>query len=65
MDFIREGFYVVPSWFIINCILDILMLLPLGGMKMPTWFAHIRVRYLMMPVMSISIGYMAAYHKAS
>ena len=32
---------------------------------MSTWFAQIGMRYLMMPVMSISIGYMAAYHKAS
>jgi len=65
MDFISEGFYVGLSWFGINCILDILVLLPLAGMNMSTWFAQIGMRYLMIPVMSISIGYMAAYHKAS
>ena len=41
MDFIREEFYVGVSWFAINCILDILVLLPLAGMNMPTWFAQI------------------------
>jgi cytochrome c biogenesis protein CcdA len=29
------------------------------------FYAQIEMRYLMMPVMSISIGYMAAYHKGS
>ncbi len=65
LNFLREGAFIGMSWFVINCILDILVLLPLTGMSMTTWFAQIGMRYLMIPVMSISIGYNVEYHKAS
>ena len=64
LNFLREGAYIGMSWFVINCILDILVLLPLAGMSMTTWFAQIGMRYLMIPIMSISIGYIAGYRKA-
>ncbi len=65
LNFLREGVSIGVSWFVINCILDILVLLPFTGMSMTTWFAQIGMRYLMIPVMSISMGYIAKYHKAS
>ncbi len=57
LNFLREGASIGVSWFVINCILDILVLLPFTGMSMTTWFAQIGMRYLMIPVMSISVGY--------
>jgi hypothetical protein len=63
-NFLREGALIGVSWFVINCILDILVLLPLAGLNIASWFAQIGMRYLMIPVMSISMGYIAKYHKA-
>ncbi len=65
LNFLREGAFIGLSWFVINCILDILVLLPFTGMSITTWFAQIGMRYLMIPVMSISMGYIVEYHKAS
>jgi len=64
LNFLREGVSIGVSWFVINCILDILVLLPFTGMSLTTWFAQIGMRYLMIPVMSISMGYIVEYHKS-
>jgi hypothetical protein len=64
-NFVREGLIIGGFWFSINCILDILLLLPFAGMTMATWFAQIGVRYLLIPIMSISMGYIANHHKLS
>jgi hypothetical protein len=45
-DFVKEGFIVGSAWFIINCTLDIAVLVPMAGMSIPTWFAQIGMRYL-------------------
>jgi hypothetical protein len=62
-NFVREGFIVGSVWFIINCILDMTILVPMAGMSVPTWFAHIGMRYLTMITMGVALGYMAGYHR--
>lgn len=58
-NFVRQGFIVGLYWFAINIVLDILILLPMSGMGIGVYLAHIGFRYLMIPVMSIAIGFVA------
>ena len=56
-NYLREGITVGFVWLIINWILDILILLPMADMDIKTYFGQIGLRYLMIPVMAIAIGY--------
>ena len=58
-DFVKQGFIVGLYWFAINILLDILIVLPMSGMGVGTYLAHIGFRYLMIPVMSIALGFVA------
>ena len=55
-DFVKEGIIVGVSWLAINWALDILILLPMSRMDIPTYVMQIGMRYLMAPAMSISIA---------
>ncbi len=55
--FLHEGVIIGVSWLIINWVLDILVLLPLSKMTIPVYFAQIGLRYLVIPFMSIAIGF--------
>ena len=55
-NYLMEGIIVGITWFIINIVLDILILIPMSGMALPGYFAEIGLRYLVMPVMSIMVG---------
>jgi len=54
---LKEGITIGVSWLMISYILDIVVLLPMAGMDIATWFTQIGLRYLMMPIMSIMAGY--------
>lgn len=45
-------------WLVINWILDLVVLVPMAKMAIGIYFAHIGLRYLMIPTMSISMGYL-------
>ena len=55
-NYFKEGVVVRISWFAINIILDILILLPMSGMSFPDYFAQIGLRYLAIPAFSIAVG---------
>ena len=55
-DFLKEGVTIGAVWFAINILLDLLVLIPISGMSIPDYFTQIGIRYLVMPVMSITIG---------
>lgn len=55
-NYLMEGIIVGITWFIINIILDILILIPISEMLLSNYFAEIGLRYLIMPVMSIMVG---------
>ena len=55
-NFVKEGILVGAVWLAINWALDILILLPMSRMDIPTYFMQIGIRYLMAPAMSISIA---------
>jgi hypothetical protein len=56
IGYLKEGIYVGITWFVINILLDLLVLIPMSGMAIPDYFLQIGLRYLVMPVMSIMVG---------
>ncbi|MFQ6083182.1 MAG: hypothetical protein ACE5WD_07480 [Candidatus Aminicenantia bacterium] len=56
-DYLKEGIIVGFAWLLINWILDVGILIPLAKMSIVTYFAEIGLRYLIIPTMSIAIGY--------
>ena len=56
-DFAKEGAVLGISWFIINSVLDIIVLVSLlKGMDLFTWAGQIGIRYLVIPIMTIAMG---------
>ena len=55
-NYLMEGIIVGLTWFIINILLDIFVLIPMSEMSLSSYFAEIGLRYLVMPVMSIMVG---------
>ena len=58
-DFVKEGLRVGLVWLVINWILDIAILLPMSGMGFEEYFSAIGLRYLVIPIFSTAIGYVA------
>lgn len=56
--FLHEGLMVGLLWLAINWALDILVLLPMMGESLATYMSQIGLRYLIMPTMSVSMGYL-------
>jgi len=54
--YLREGIIVGLTWFGINILLDLLVLIPISGMSVADYFTQIGLRYLVMPAMSIMVG---------
>jgi uncharacterized membrane protein YpjA len=57
-DHLKEGIIVGFVWLIINWVLDLVVLVPMAKMGIATYFAQIGLRYLMIPIMSIAMGYL-------
>lgn len=55
-DYFKEGIRVGILWFAVNILLDLLILLPMSGMAIPTYFMQIGLGYLAIPAMSIAVG---------
>jgi hypothetical protein len=64
-NFFYDGIVLGLIWFVINCVLDILILLPMSNMTAGVWFGQIGARYLMAPIMTGAMGYMADRVKIS
>ena len=58
-NFVREGIIVGLCWFIINILLDVIILLPMSQMDFGTYFQQIGMRYLLIPIISSGMGYVA------
>lgn len=58
-NYLKEGIVVGLIWFILNILLDLIVLIPMSGMNVGDYFAQIGLRYLIIPVMSIAVGYVA------
>ena len=55
-DYFKEGFIVGLSWFGINILLDLLVLIPMSGMSIADYFTKIGIGYLAIPAMSVAVG---------
>lgn len=55
-DYFKEGIIVGLTWFGINILLDLLILIPMSGMSIADYFTQIGIRYLAIPAMSIAVG---------
>ncbi len=58
-DYLKEGIVVGLAFFAINILLDLVVLIPMSGMSIGDYLTQIGLRYLVLPVMSIAIGYVA------
>jgi hypothetical protein len=57
-DFVRNGVIVGLSWFAINIILDIVILIPIMKTTFADYFMSIGLSYIAIPAISISMGYL-------
>lgn len=55
-EYYKEGIVVGFTWFAINILLDLLILVHMSGMSITDYFSQIGLRYIVIPVMSITIG---------
>lgn len=62
-NYFREGIIVGSTWFGINILLDLLVLIPMSGMLIADYFTQIGLRYLVIPAMSITVGAALANRK--
>ena len=56
-DYLKEGIVLGVVWIVLNWLLDFAFLLPLSKMPYGQYFAEIGLRYIVMPAMTVSIGY--------
>jgi uncharacterized membrane protein YpjA len=56
-DYLKEGIGLGIVWLIVNWLLDFAALLPLSKMPYLQYFKEIGLRYLVMPAMTVPIGY--------
>jgi len=55
-NYLVEGIMVGIAWFVINILLDLLILVPMSKMAVGTYFAQIGWEYVTIPTMSIAMG---------
>lgn len=56
----RTGLVLGCYWLFLNLALDLLVLVPLTGMTVKTYFYDIGLRYLLIPIVSTAMGAAAA-----
>ena len=55
-NYLPEAIMVGIVWFVLNILLDLLILVPMSKMAVGNYFAQIGLGYLTIPTMSIAIG---------
>jgi hypothetical protein len=55
-DYVKEGVVVGLIWFIVNILLDVVVLVQMFGMPLADYFMNVGLGYLAMPAMSIMVG---------
>lgn len=54
--YLKEGVIVGVVWLGINILLDLLVLIPMSGMSNEEYISKIGIIYMVIPVMSITVG---------
>jgi len=62
-NYFREGLIIGLIWLVINWIIDFIVLVPMAKMDTGTYFVQIGLRYLIIPIFSVSIGFLLDYKK--
>lgn len=55
-DYLKEGVTLGLTWLFINLLLDMIVLVAMFGMPAGNYFTQIGLRYLVIPVMTITVG---------
>ena len=55
-DYLKTGIILGLIWLLVNLFMDIIILLPMSGMAMDTYFIEIGIRYIVIPVMCVMAG---------
>ena len=55
-DFLKESIILGFTWFFINILLDLIVLVQMWGMSFGDYFTQIGLRYVVIPVMCITVG---------
>lgn len=64
-SYVQNGIVVGLAWLVINFILDFVILIPMSGLSIGAYISQIGLRYLTIPIMSISMGYILAKHESN
>ncbi len=59
-QYLRLGIITGSAWIVINWLLDSAILIPMSGDDIPAYLADIGLRYLLLPIMTIMAGIIAA-----
>jgi len=62
---LNEGIVLGLLWLVINIAIDCIILIPMAKMDIITYFLQIGLRYLTIPITSITIGYLMSLKKNS
>lgn len=57
--YVHYGILSGLIWLVINWVLDVIILIPMSGLDLQSYFNQIGLRYLMIPVMTIMAGFIA------
>lgn len=60
-SYFKEGIIIGFVWLAINWALDLAILIPMSDMGIDIYFTRIGLRYLIIPTISMAMGYMVAY----
>ena len=55
-SYLKEGIITGIIWFAVNILLDVLILIPMSGMSLGSYFTQIGLGYLAIPAMTIAVG---------
>ena len=63
-NFLKEAIIIGFSWFLINVLLDVFILIPMADMTFLSYLKDIGIRYLVLPTFSIFLGALLNLKKA-
>ncbi len=57
-DYLNAGITIGLAWFLISIVLDLAVLVPMSGMAIVPYFTEIGLRYLIIPIITVGMGYL-------
>ncbi len=63
INFLKTSIVVGLVWFLISIVLDLIVLLPMSGMGVGSYFSEIGIRYLSLPILTTTVGYLLEKNK--